>query len=84
MPADPRDYKLDICGLDNPKPETARNRPAQARPWLSVFFRCCGVYQRVYRHRDGRRYEGHCPKCAAKVSFVVGQGGTGARQFIAE
>lgn len=84
MPADPRDYKLDVSGLREAERATSRARPQQARPWLSVFFRCCGVYQRIYRHRDGRRYEGNCPRCARKISFVVGEGGTGARQFIAE
>ena len=79
MATDPRDYKLDITGLSTPGPTP----PRKPRPWLSVLFRCCGVYQRVYRHRDGARYEGYCPRCAARVSFAVGSGGTSARQFIA-
>ena len=83
MSSDPRDYKLDIGSLEKSA------RPAdpprlQARPWLSVLFRCCQVYQRVYRHRDGTRYEGRCPRCGAMVRFKVGHGGTGSRQFIAE
>lgn len=84
MPPDPRDYKLEISGVSRPEPACARTPEVRPRPWLSVYFRCCAVYQRIYRHRDGRRYEGHCPRCAAKVTFVVGSGGTGARQFIAE
>jgi hypothetical protein len=55
---------------------------AGRRPFLSVRFACCGVYQRVYRERDGKTYLGRCPRCAAPVRFVVGRGGTAARSFI--
>lgn len=53
-----------------------------ARPFLSVHFACCGVYQRVYRSADGRSYHGRCPRCTMPVRFVVGDGGTGARTFV--
>jgi hypothetical protein len=56
----------------------------QRRPYISVFFRCCGVYTRVYRHRDGGRYEGRCPRCLAKVVVPIGEGGTSQRIFEAE
>jgi hypothetical protein len=87
VPADPRDYKLDIRslqpdGTDGAAGETAR--AGGARPFLSVHFRCCGVYQRVYRNADGTAYEGRCPKCLRPVKFVVGDGGTSARSFVVE
>ena len=82
MPSDPRDYKLD---LSSAAAHPAATPPFQAapRPFLSVHFACCGVYQRVYRSTDGTRYAGHCPKCARPVRFAVGAGGTTSRAFTA-
>ena len=75
MPSDPRDYKLDITSL-----EPAQGAPL-SRPFLSVHFACCGVYQRVYRDAAGKAYRGRCPRCGRSVRFVVGEGGTSARFF---
>jgi hypothetical protein len=75
---DPRDYKLDISGLAS-QPGSS-HRP-QSRPFLSVLFDCCNVYQRVYRSGDGKTYQGRCPRCGSTVSFKVGEGGTAARFF---
>jgi hypothetical protein len=79
---DPRDYKLDL----STQPDRAdANAPANSsRPYISVHFACCGVYQRIYRSADRKRYEGHCPRCARPVRFLVGPGGTDARQFVVE
>jgi hypothetical protein len=80
---DPRDYKLDLSstkgGTAQPEKSGGTNRP-----YISVKFACCGVYQRIYRSADGMRYEGHCPKCAKPVRFKVGPGGTDARFFVVE
>jgi hypothetical protein len=79
---DPRDYKLDLPldRLDD-SPAKASQVP---RPFLSVLFRCCGVYQRVYRDLDGVQYSGRCPRCGRGVKFVVGAGGTDSRAFVVE
>jgi hypothetical protein len=93
MPSDPRDYKLDLSGTMGPGETSAGGAtgpvgpstqagPA-ARPFLSVHFACCGAYQRVYRAADGGNYEGRCPRCGRPVKFVVGEGGTSARAFVA-
>lgn len=91
MPADPRDYRLDIEGLgaedtagDDASGRQAARESSSPRPFLSVLFACCGVYQRVYRDADGANYEGRCPRCARPVRFVVGEGGTSSRCFVAE
>ena len=79
---DPRDYKLDLSSL---KPaESDKPVAATARPYLSVTFACCGVYQRVYRDPTGTFYAGHCPKCARPVKFNVGRGGTSERHFVVQ
>lgn len=84
MGSDPRDYKLDISALSDddsaPQPETS----SAGRPFLSVLFACCKIYQRVYRDPAENAYRGRCPKCGRSVHFPVGQGGTTARFFRAE
>ena len=79
MPSDPRDFKLDVTGLT---PQPASNRSAPGRPYLSVQFACCSVYQRIYRDPDGRAYRGRCPRCGKSVEFAVGDGGTNSRFFV--
>lgn len=80
MPNDPRDFKLDIAGLDR----RAGEAPGQIRPFISVHFACCGVYCRIYRNREGTAYTGRCPRCGRAVNFVVGAGGTDQRFFVVE
>jgi hypothetical protein len=79
--SDPRDYKLDLSSL---RSDADESKAAPARPFIGVHFKCCGVYQRIYRSNDGQRYEGRCPKCARSVRFLVGQGGTDDRYFVVE
>ena len=77
---DPRDYKLDISSLPAEEPEPK----SVAREFVGVQFRCCGVYQRIYKSADGARYEGRCPRCMRPVRFIVGAGGTEERMFVVE
>ncbi len=79
MANDPRDFKVDIAGLSTDGGAAASG---QGRPFLSVQFACCSVYQRVYRDPDGRHYTGPCPRCGKSVRFAVGEGGTSSRAFI--
>ncbi|MDH5751796.1 MAG: hypothetical protein OEZ59_05200 [Deltaproteobacteria bacterium] len=51
------------------------------RPFLSIWFRCCSVYQRVYRDLSGKIYQGRCPRCLKQVTFRVGPDGTSCRTF---
>ncbi|MGD9692869.1 MAG: hypothetical protein AB7G17_05270 [Phycisphaerales bacterium] len=82
--ADPRDI-VDIPGVRTPAPHTPP--PAQpithgkATPFLSIWFRCCHVYARIYRNRDHSAYEGRCPRCGAPVRARIGLGGTAQRIF---
>jgi hypothetical protein len=85
MASDPRDYKLHLSGSGDVTPANtpAPRASANARPFLSVHFACCGAYQRVYRAAGGTTYEGRCPRCGRPVKFVVGEGGTSSRTFVA-
>ncbi|HEX4797153.1 MAG TPA: hypothetical protein VH370_25395 [Humisphaera sp.] len=76
--SDPRDYRLDLSSN-----VSVESPPASAagRPFLSVHFTCCGVYQRIYRAPDATHYAGRCPRCAKAVRFAVGSGGTDCRFF---
>jgi hypothetical protein len=79
---DSRDYKLEISSLRPVEPTAGAG--VRNRPWVSILFKCCSVYQRVYRSADGTRYAGRCPKCGRPVKLAVGSGGTDARFFTAE
>ena len=73
-----REYKLDISSLSGGDLTPLK---AAARPYLSVLFDCCGVYQRIYRDHSKSAYRGRCPRCGKKVECAVGAGGTAARFF---
>jgi hypothetical protein len=51
------------------------------RPYISVYFRCCGVYQRIYRAEGATDYVGRCPKCLGTVEVKVDPTGTDDRFF---
>ena len=86
-----KDYILDISS--NPRiaqqsggegaagPNGAENRSLKGRPWISVRWKCCQVYSRIYRTPDGKFYKGTCPKCGSAVQARVGEGGTNSRFF---
>jgi len=76
--SDPQDYKLDVTGLSGGAAQPAGG----PRPFLRVQFACCNVYQRIYRSADEKTYQGRCPRCGNPVRFLVGSGGTSARDFI--
>jgi len=57
---------------------------SEASRFLGVHFACCDAYSRVYINRAGTGYVGHCPRCAKRVEFGIGPGGTEARFFVAQ
>ena len=80
MATDPRDYRLDIPGVEQPQDSGS----SQHRPFLSIHFACCSVYCRIYRNSDGTAYVGRCPRCGKPVRFPIGEGGTDHRFFVVE
>jgi len=81
---DDRDYKVEISGVGGVTPEQKPATEIKGRPFISVHFACCNVYTRIYRDAEGKAYRGHCPRCAKKVHFAVGRGGTDCRVFRVE
>ena len=53
----------------------------QGRPYLRILFECCSIYQRIYRDREGRNYQGRCPRCLRPVRFRIAPDGTSDRAF---
>jgi hypothetical protein len=68
--------------MSRPTGQNKQQPSAPARPFLSVLFACCQVYQRIYRNPEGTAYVGRCPRCGKSVRFVVGEGGTDERNFV--
>lgn len=76
------DYILDLTSVPRAGARRAEKPGSMlGRPWISVHWRCCGVYSRVYRNRAGSAYVGNCPKCARAVRVGIGPEGTSTRFF---
>jgi hypothetical protein len=82
------DYIIDIPGLRTRQRAPGAGRrdagPRRKRPYIHVLFRCCNVYQRIYRNRAGTAYVGWCPHCGRRVRARVGPDGTSTRWFTAD
>ncbi len=56
-------------------------RDEQGRPYLGIYFECCGVYARIYKNKAGTAYVGWCPRCMRQLEIKCGRGGTDHRFF---
>ena len=52
--------------------------------FISIYFKCCKVYQRIYINRQKSAYVGWCPKCSKRAEVKIGPAGTDSRFFVAE
>jgi hypothetical protein len=82
--SDPRDI-VEIGGRRLSPGKGHSNSPVAStgsrRKFLSVWYRCCNVYGRMYRNRAQTVYEGKCPRCGAAVKARIGAQGTNRRTF---
>ena len=56
-------------------------RAGVGRRFLSIWFRCCHTYGRIYPNREETAYVGRCPRCGAQVQARIGPDGTSRRIF---
>lgn len=54
------------------------------RTWVSVYFRCCNIYQRVYFARGSVSAVGRCPSCLREIQFRLDADADPGRFFTAE
>jgi hypothetical protein len=76
-------HHLDLTSPAPPPLGLALESPRESGRFLGVHFACCDVYSRVYVNRARTAYVGHCPRCAGRVEFGIGPGGTSHRFFVA-
>lgn len=81
--ARPRDIRdiIDIAGLARPEQQEPGPAIGPPRRFLSVWFRCCHTYGRMYKNREATAYVGFCPKCGCRVQALIGPDGTSRRLF---
>jgi len=65
----------------NDAADRAASDANSGRPYIGVYFECCGVYARIYRQPKRLFYFGRCPRCFRTVKVRVGPNGTTARIF---
>ncbi len=54
---------------------------SQNKNFLGIMFKCCNVYGRIYKNKEGTFYFGNCPRCLKPVKIKIGEGGSSDRFF---
>lgn len=70
---------VDIEGLASPP--DARPPKGPKRPFLSIWYRCCHAYGRLYRNDANTAYEGRCPACGSQARVGIDPHGSEQRFF---
>jgi hypothetical protein len=72
---------IEDSGLMRRRGDGSTPKAQRGRKFLSIWFRCCHVYGRIYRNASHTGYEGRCPRCGAPVRARIGPNGTTQRTF---
>ncbi len=56
-------------------------QPGFKRPFISLMFDCCRVYNRLYLTKDESAFQGRCPKCLKQVTMPISEEGSTRRLF---
>ncbi len=59
-------------------------RKEEKKKFISIYWKCCHVFSRMYRNSSGTGYDGFCPKCHVFLHVPIGKDGIHQRTFIAE
>ena len=76
---EPRRDIIDIEGLR--QAQQPHSTKGTCRPFLSIWYRCCHAYGRLYRNEHATAYEGRCPRCGARARVGIDPEGSSQRFF---
>jgi hypothetical protein len=62
----------------DPGPPAAEKR---LRPFVGVYFQCCGVYSRIHLNTAETAFSGHCPRCCRRIEFPISETGSHEQFF---
>lgn len=75
--------RIDLESSPFPDDDGNEHEPRHPKPFIGVHFACCAVYARAYLNDAATAYHASCPRCARKVTFQIGAGGSDARFYTA-
>jgi hypothetical protein len=51
------------------------------REFVGVIYKCCNVYSRIYINKKRTAFVGWCPKCGARMEFIISPKGSKSKFF---
>lgn len=59
-----------------PQKTNSQSGGNKGRRFISVIYRCCNTYGRLYPDAKRSRFEGRCPKCGTHTEARIGRDGS--------
>ncbi|MDF2576920.1 MAG: hypothetical protein K0S74_404 [Chlamydiales bacterium] len=66
----------------NGKDKTNQGMSSRTK-YISIYWKCCHIFSRIYQNKNGTAYQGCCPRCLKSVEAPIGPQGTSQRMFMA-